>query len=644
MHPEAADAEPHDTTPVPAGPPSEREAWERSAPTPPPASDAGHDDAAARDGGPGRATSDAGAGRATSGTGTDARETAAEGAGTAVLTADANGTDDREGLDDQDGTGTQDGSDPDQAASDAPVPAARDKFLLALLGARTLALGATRNDRLWGWLGPALVAVLAGVLRLWRLGHPHELVFDETYYVKDAWSLLGLGYEGTWPDNPNPAFESGEVNSYLSDPSYVVHPQLGKWMIAAGMWLGGADSSFFWRLSTALVGIAAVFLVARVARRLFASTAMGVIAGGLMAIDGEAIVHSRTSLLDNFLMFWALVAFWCILRDREQSRRRLAEKCGAIVDAGGVIGKYGPRLGWRWWRFAAAVSLGFACGIKWSGLYFLAVFALLSVLWDASARRKVGVKRWWEDTFVVDAIPAALVMLPTALVAYVASWFSWFRADNSYMRNWAVENPGQGPQWLPEALRSFWEYHVSMWNFHTGLVSDHPYKSEAYTWIVQWRPTSFYYQSYDGGTGTCGQDRCVEAITSLGNPLLWWLGALALVATIALLVRFKDWRATAVLSGFVAGWVPWLVVTDRTIFTFYSIAFTPWVVLAVVYVMAVAVERTEGRVVARAWTRTAIAVVLALIVAVSVYFFPIWTGMQVPYDFWHQHMWLQSWI
>ena len=45
-----------------------------------------------------------------------------------------------------------------------------------------------RLARRWTWLAPALVTVLAGVLRLWNLGHPHAFVFDETYYVKDAWT------------------------------------------------------------------------------------------------------------------------------------------------------------------------------------------------------------------------------------------------------------------------------------------------------------------------------------------------------------------------------------------------------------------------------------------------------------------------
>ncbi|MEY4390538.1 MAG: hypothetical protein RLZZ400_281, partial [Actinomycetota bacterium] len=42
-------------------------------------------------------------------------------------------------------------------------------------------------------VGLALVVALGAVLRLWDLGYPHKLVFDETYYVKDAYTLSKLG-------------------------------------------------------------------------------------------------------------------------------------------------------------------------------------------------------------------------------------------------------------------------------------------------------------------------------------------------------------------------------------------------------------------------------------------------------------------
>ena len=53
------------------------------------------------------------------------------------------------------------------------------------------------------WGAPAAVLLLAAVLRLWNLGNPHSLVFDETFYVKDASEL--------WID----AVTSGDECGYL---------------------------------------------------------------------------------------------------------------------------------------------------------------------------------------------------------------------------------------------------------------------------------------------------------------------------------------------------------------------------------------------------------------------------------------------
>ncbi|HZK37137.1 MAG TPA: hypothetical protein VFC57_09340, partial [Aeromicrobium sp.] len=52
----------------------------------------------------------------------------------------------------------------------------------------------TVSAKTMGWIGPIAVAVFALALRVWNLGYPRTLLFDETYYAKDAYSLLKFGY------------------------------------------------------------------------------------------------------------------------------------------------------------------------------------------------------------------------------------------------------------------------------------------------------------------------------------------------------------------------------------------------------------------------------------------------------------------
>ncbi|HST83146.1 MAG TPA: phospholipid carrier-dependent glycosyltransferase, partial [Kineosporiaceae bacterium] len=141
------------------------------------------------------------------------------------------------------------------------------------------------------------VTVFGGVLRFWRLDRPHLLVFDETYYVKQGWSMFKAGYELKWAGEGkvvDPKWNAGDVNVFTGDPDFVVHPPVGKWMIGAGEWIFGPTSSWGWRFSAALVGTVSILMLALIARRLFDSTLLGVIAGLLLAVDGEHFVHSRT--------------------------------------------------------------------------------------------------------------------------------------------------------------------------------------------------------------------------------------------------------------------------------------------------------------------------------------------------------------
>lgn len=514
-----------------------------------------------------------------------------------------------------------------------------------LFSDRHLLLGRTAKDRLWGWLGPALVTLLAFIVRVWNLGFPHKLVFDETHYVKHAWTLLQVGYETEWPKDYDPQFNAGEIYGFEDKAAFIVHPQLGKWLIAIGMRVLGGDNPWGWRIMGVLFGTAAVWLLARAGRRLFGNTKLGVLAGFLFAIDGQGIVMSRTAILDIFLTFFVVAAFATFLVDRDQGRHRLAERAAARLESGQDLSNWGPFLGMRWWRLATAILLGLACGVKLSGIYFVAVWGLLMVIDDALARRVIGVKHWLRAGIIKDGIAAFFTVVPTVIVVYVATWFSWFLNLDSYGRLWATNNPGKGLTWLPDALNSFVHFHQQIWASATGLIYHHPYGAHPAGWIVQLTPTVFWRDTVTDEAATCGADKCIVTIVDVGNPLIWW-GATAALVWLFIVWRDRlDWRFVFMLSGLVAGWLPWFLYAKRVVFTFYSIVFAPFVILIVVYMLAQVLERWHfyerrtQRAITVGWVAYGVGVV-----AVSVFFYPVWIGIQLPHWLWFWHSWLPGWM
>ncbi len=244
------------------------------------------------------------------------------------------------------------------------------------------------TDRMNGWIVTLIIGAIAFVIRFVNLGYPNKLVFDETYYAKDAYSLLKFGYERNWPSDANSKIIAGNVDVMQDTAAFVVHPPLGKWLIAGGEYLFGMNS-FGWRFASLVFGTLLIMVTIRLVRRVSKSTLIGGLAGILLTFDGLEFVMSRTALLDIFLAFFVVAAVACLVADRDWFRNRLARHLERreIPDLGG---RFGPALVLRPWRIAAGICFGLALGSKWNALYLLAAFALLSLAWDVGARRLAG--------------------------------------------------------------------------------------------------------------------------------------------------------------------------------------------------------------------------------------------------------------
>ncbi len=485
----------------------------------------------------------------------------------------------------------------------------------------------------WGWAGPLIVTAFAAALRLLHLGRPQAVVFDETYYAKDALAVLKFGAARETVAGANQRLLAGDTDIFTGEGSFVVHPQFGKVLIAAGEWLFGADP-FGWRFAAAVVGSLSVLILARVARRMTGSTLLGCAAGLLLALDGLHFVHSRLALLDIFVTFWVLAGFACLVVDRDRARARLARYVARARP-----GTLGPGLGLRPWRLAAGVCFGLACASKWNAVPFVAGFGLLALGWDVGARRAYGAARPVLGGLVRDAVPAFASLVLVGLGAYVATWTPWFLSEAGWARHWAADHGGGLPL-VPAALESLWHYHQEIWNFHTTLSASHAYQSEPWTWLLLLRPVAYYYTSPAG----CGAADCSSAIHGLGTPAIWWAAMPALLVMVWLAAARRDWRAGAVIVAVAAGWLPWFVTTGRTEFLFYALPMLPFLVLALTLCLGLVIGRAGASGLRRGVGAALAGAYLLLVIANFYHLYPVLTAEVIPYGEWKARMWLESWI
>ena len=443
--------------------------------------------------------------------------------------------------------------------------------MIRALGNRTIAI--------WSVVAAALF------LRLFRLSAPQKLIFDEIYYVDGARDFLKFGVEVS-----------------ANKPEFIVHPPIGKWVLALGIKVFG-DNPFGWRIAVALLGTLSILLIAKIASRIFGALGYGLIAALLAFFDGLNLVMSRTALLDMTLTAFLLTAVWFLIERR---------------------------------YLLAGIFFGLALGTKWNAIFYILIFATYFVVKELRELYELNPsenqERLTRKDFLALIALRKLQLLIVPLIVYVASWIGWFLSPRGWSRSWSTEH---GAKFLG-AFRSFLHYQFEILHFHRGLKSNHNYRSPAWQWLLQIRPTSFYYES-----PKCGGTSCSQEVLAIGTPLLWWSGALSIIILVALWMRSR--KNSLILLGIAAGWLPWFAFPERTTFSFYSIVFEPWLILAIVALIKEINERLPERI-PRKSRKAALATYIGLIGVNFLYHAPIFLAITLSYDHWRSLMWLHSWI
>lgn len=413
-----------------------------------------------------------------------------------------------------------------------------------------------------------MLLLLAMLTRMLGIGHPASAVFDEVHFNYFA----GFYYTGQY--------------------YYDIHPPLGKLLIAlAAFPFGGIqpddivrtistpfpDNTYMaMRLLPALFGSLLPALLFLVARQLNIGSRAALAAGALALVDNALIIQSRLILLDAMLLGFGFLSLWLFLKARKTDNLGL-------------------------WCLSAFFA-GCSFSVKWIGVSFIGLIGLTILLdWG---------RGMWRHGWTLTPFYRGSLYLIIAVATYATTFFIHFsllplshqqgdqfmtpefratlRGSEYYGASGTVKQfrcpPGYKHQLAyrtpntkvtsaenlacqieyedlvpPNFWRKLVELNRTMYATNQGLAKTHPDASEWYTWPIMHKP--LYYWHHEGAR-----------IYLLGNPTVWWLCALGVIAVLVGQIKFTHWRHDeafwVLTTGFWASLLPFMMVS-RVMFMYH---------------------------------------------------------------------------
>ncbi len=367
-------------------------------------------------------------------------------------------------------------------------------------------------------------------------------------------------------------------------PYEITHPPLGKAIISLGIRLFGM-TPFGWRFMGVLFGILMLPALYVLLKRMFGYTAVSACGTIIFAFDFMHYTQTRLATIDSYAVFFTLLMylfmyFW--LTEPEGSRRRLM------------------------WLGLSGASFGLGAASKWVCIY---AGGGLGVIWLLYWIVRLVRERDRAVTPLLKNILWCLLFFVCVpgLIYYVSYW--------SYAPSQGVDGPLR--LFKSGYLKIVLDNQSYMWNYHSGLVSTHPYSSKWYQWLLDIRPILYYLHYFGDGTKS--------AFGAFSNPLVCWGGLCAIVGLVRIAVRDRDERAIFILLGYLANLLPWVLVSRLT-FAYHYFPCTLFLVLALGYVFADLRRRDPN------WRRWLVSFT-AVCVGLFIVFYPVLSGMRVSMQY-----------
>ena len=389
--------------------------------------------------------------------------------------------------------------------------------------------------------------------------------FDEIYHARTAYELI----------HELPVYEW-------------THPPLGKIFISLGINLFGM-SPFGWRIIGTLLGILMVPILYVFTKKMFGITWISTLSAIVFSFDFMHFTQSRIATIDVYVTFFIMLMYLFMYKYVNEYLGKKPIKNTLVP-----LGLSGLFMG-----------LGIAC--KWTGVY---AGAGLAVIFFSAIylKYKAGEIKIKDVLKTVYFCLGAFVIVPVLI--YALSYIPFIRANDGGFYD-IIQNQ------------------IDMFAYHgdTVVSSTHPFSSQWYKWIVNYRPIWYY-------SGTNGA--LTENISAFGNPIVWISGLLAFIYCVYDAIKNRDKNAMFLVIAYLAQLLPWTFV-ERITFIYHYFPCVPFLVLMIAHFVHRMYHRNDR-------VKTYYIVFTIVAVTLFIMFYPAISGFPVNGDYVREFLqWLPSW-
>ena len=414
-----------------------------------------------------------------------------------------------------------------------------------------------------------LILFFALFSRLFHLGYPSQMYFDEIYHVPTA--ILMQNGDFQTPFKVPLSFNNQPSLDWL-------HPPLAKYFQALSMATFGINA-IAWRLPSlifSLLTLVVFYFMVRFlgqnflfkkesnTKKLDLSINLSLIACFFLSLDGLFLVQSRIAMNDVFVLFFVLMATFVYII-------YLVNKKSLMLLISGML-------------------FGLALASKWSALWILLFLLTKELLMLKSVKK-------------IPFLLFSLLLTPTFI--YLLVYLPMF--------------------WQGQSLSDFFVLQKTIFSSQLTNPSTHLYSSNPLIWILNLRPV-WYFTAHFSATWSAN-------IFALGNPLLCFYMLIAFFVSIFFLMKHKlnvlaHENIYFILLLYLFSFLPWIIFS-RIMFFYHYLLAIPFLLILLSYFLVSYVDKIKDKTRQRAWMFN----LLFWPFFFFIIFYPHWTALPVPTNF-----------